>query len=240
MKPLKFFTFLITVLTINNAVAKLDINEADRQIFAMINKEAGVDFTYGIYGEEVSWGDLISKVRTGAVQATGSATITDERKKWAKFTIPYNYEEEVVYTGKKLPRFSSVKEVTDYITNNKVRVGILANAVHAVKELNTFMKDPKNAPKLVFGESDAALARMLQDQKVDMIFGIRLSLHQTFIASDNNFVENRINANTPVAFILTKYGDDAVSDEDVAKLNDAITKFKANGSIQKIIDKVFE
>lgn len=240
MKPLKIFSLLIAVFTMHNATAKLDIAEADRQIFAIVNKKAGTDLKYGIYGEEVSWGDLISKVRTGAVQATGSATITDERKKWANFTIPYNYEEEVIYTGKNLPKFSSVKEATDYIVKNKVRVGILANAVHADKALNAFMKDPKNTPKLVLGESDAALARMLKDQKVDMIFAVRLSLHQTFIASDKDFVESRINAKTPVAFILTKYGDHAVSDEVVAKLNNAITKLKADGSIQKIIDKVFE
>ena len=234
------YTIALVVILPLKSSAALDINVADKQVFDLISQKSGVNLKYGMYGDKVVWAELLSKVRTGELQVTGSAYITPERLKWAKFTIPYKYEEVVAFTRNNHVNFNSVDELINYIKSNNIKVGIMSQSSHADPKLNEYIDDSKNRMKFVAADQDVDLVRLIKANEVSIILAARPFLYKTSIVSDNEFKEHRINAETPVAFIVTRYGKNAVSEEDLNKLNGAIEAFRKNGAIQKIIDRVYQ
>lgn len=228
------------------AAKPLDWAKFDTKAFMKIQKEAGTSLDYLARDEAMKWGNMLKQIREGEYDATGSATITAERKTWAKFTIGYRMEEEVAFMNNALARKISadldkpltaelrVSEFIAYIKEKKLTIGVLKGARHADPVLDSFVKDPANAQYIVEAPSDWDHINLMLNGKVDLISMDRVKANGLTYdkGQSDKFREYRISAKTPVSYIVNM----KVSDKIIDKLNAAINKMNLSGELDKMAE----
>ena len=248
MKIQKILLLISAVILSVSAQAEkpLDWAKFDTKAFIVLQKEAGTRLNYLARDEAMKWSNMLKQVREGEYDATGSATITAERRMWAKFSSGYRMEEEVAFMSNKLAKQLSVDlgkpltaelrtaEFINYIKENKLKVGVLKDARHANSVLDAFVKDPANADYIVAAASDWDHVNLLLNGKVDLISMDRVKANGLVYAKgqSDKFREYRISAKTPVSYIINRN----VSDATIDKLNAAITRLTLDGTLSKMAE----
>jgi polar amino acid transport system substrate-binding protein len=186
---------------------------------------------------QVSWKEFLEDIRTGKRQIAPFATQTPEREKWGYFSIPYRWEEDVLYI-KSGSTFSFKKnDVEDFITQMKktgFRLGVMDGFFYPSEALNKFINDPANAHQIIKVKFDIDNINNLLLDKIDGFLTDRL-VGATLIwrsGERKKFEEHLLNLKVPICFLMSKA---SVTPDIIEKINDAITKIKKSGEHAKIM-----
>lgn len=231
----KLIGLIICLFTGSVFASRGHLSEFDRTIFQDIAKRAGISLKYESYSSNASWQKLLNDVKSGDFQVTGSATVIEHRKSWAKFTKPYRTEEVVVFLPKNVDaEFKSDLDFINYVKANPgIRVGVIEGWVQPTKALNDFVNDPANKDIFIKKSSDAKVGNLLVYGKVDCVLLERACRHDNPVEYYPEYKGVRIGAITPISFIMTKNGANSVSDADVAKINLVIDQMQNSGELTK-------
>lgn len=237
MNYLRNFT-LGAIMTFALNVSAISLAEVDKEIFDAISAKSGVKLHYAKYDPDTSWNEMLHKIRTGEIQATGGATITEERKLWAKFTDAYRAAEEVVFVKADNPmQVTNAEEFVKYVKAHNLKVGVIKAMAHSSATLQNFTDDSANKARITEAIDHDSLVKLLSSGAVDAILIEHEIASGTSLVSNSRVKELHIFTPVQLGFIMTKEGKNAVSDEQVQKLNTAIATLKKDGTIKAILAK---
>jgi polar amino acid transport system substrate-binding protein len=197
----------------------LDI-QLSREIMAAMHKK--------IMHHYVSWKQQLLNIRDGTQDIAMGATYTDERAKYAWFSVPYRFEENSLFVKRhRLSefRFGSVKEMLQAFTEKKHRVGVIDGFIYADPRINEWIADPRHQSQIVRVPDDTYNIENLLTDHIDCFLADRIS-GATVILQGNygqEVTEVALNIRTPIHFMLSKK---TISPQFVAALNQSITTFQ--------------
>lgn len=185
--------------------------------------------------EKIPWQQLLEAIKSGTRQIAPFATKTPEREQWAYFSIPYRWEENVLYVkrGSDL-KFNSISDLLKEFERRKFRLGVMDGFVYADPAINDYIANPKNAPHIVRVKFDNDNLMNLGQEKIDGFFTDRLS-GATLIwrSGDRQLVEEHVlGIHTPIHFIMSKK---STTPEMVEKINGSLKTMRENGTHSRIM-----
>ncbi|WP_032112318.1 TRIC cation channel family protein [Candidatus Paracaedibacter symbiosus] len=186
---------------------------------------------------EIPWKEFLVDIEKGSRQIGPFATETSEREKWAYFSLPYRWEENVLFVRHDSPFTFKREDVADMLAQIKAsnfRLGVMDGFVYASPLINDFIADPTNADHIVRVKFEPDNLKNLLDGKIDGYLTDRIvGATMVWRAGKSKLVEERyLGISTPIHFILSKT---SVQPQVLKNINNAITDMKKNGELSKIV-----
>lgn len=211
------------------------ITGMDIDIARALASELGIDIKL----EEVSWKDHQSDISNGKRDVAFGATYTDQRAKFANFSVPYRFEENSLFTkrkGGKVLEYENIQEFLAQIRLINYRLGVSKGFVYADPKINDFINDEVNSDIIFVADTDAdSLASLLKGEidgfLSDRIVGAALVINSQV---DNKIKEERLGLKTPIHFMFSKK---TVPVEIVDQFNDKIKRFVMSSEYKEIVKK---
>lgn len=126
----------------------------------------GMDVKY----EEVEWKQHQLDLEEGVRDIAAGATYTDDRAKYAYFSIPYRFEENSLFTlqnPKKALKFSNIKEFLAQMRLQNYKLGVIKGFTYAAPEINAFIADQANDDIIIFSENTTSNLQALIHGSID-------------------------------------------------------------------------
>lgn len=203
----------------------------DIRMIEAVLKNAGYNASFDL----VPWKSFLADIKSGKRQIAPFATKTPEREKWGYFTVPYRFEENVLYVrqGTTLD-FQSIPDLLKIIKDKNFKIGIMDGFVYADSFINDFIHAPKNAENIVKVKYDADNLANLVNGKIDGFFTDRLAgATMVWRSGDRQKVEERVlGVHTPIHFIMSKQ---STTPKMVEAINNTIKKMRSDGEHSRIM-----
>lgn len=187
--------------------------------------------------QEVAWSQHQLDLEKGDRDIASGATYSEDRAKYAYFSIPYRFEEDSLFTsrdGAKKLNFANIKEFLAQIRLQNYRLGVVNGFMYASNEINDFIKDDTNRDIIVKYPEDLYSLKALINGDIDgfiadRVVGASIVLNN---ALDKKVEEIPLNIKTPIHLMFSKK---TVPIEIVEKFNSAITKFVDSDEYKRIV-----
>jgi polar amino acid transport system substrate-binding protein len=212
-------------LTPGNKVSGLDI-----EIIQALADEADCELTF----EQDDWMTLLSKVEAGTVDLVAGASITEKRKSYALFSIPYRTESFVLYVrAGEADRFAgSLKEI---LASGK-KVGVTTDYIYG-DEVSDLQDSEQYSKQFVNSAVGEANYYNLLQHTVDVIiedpFVGAYNLKRKGISDQIEQLPITIHSGDVHIMFSIKSVDHSI----VERFNQAINTIKSNGIYQKILKR---
>ncbi len=198
-----------------------DYEGIDVEIAQAIAKELGMELQI----EDVEFGSIIGGVQSGKFDmGMAGITVTDERKESVNFSDSYatGIQSVIVKEG------SSIQSVDDITSSNKI--GVQQDTTGDI-----YASDPDDGygeDAVVRYNKGADAVQALLSDKVDCVI-IDNEPAKSFVASNSGLkILDTAYAEEDYAICVGKKNTELLN-----QINDALDKLKADGTIQKIVDK---
>lgn len=185
--------------------------------------------------KKIPWQQLLEDIKSGTRQIAPFATKTPQREEWAYFSVPYRWEENVLYVKKGSDlHFDSIGDLLREFERSQFRLGVMDGFVYADQAINDYIADPKNAQRIVRVKFDNENLMNLEQGKIDGFFTDRLSgATMIWRLGDRQLVEERVlGIHTPIHFIMSKK---STTPEMVEKINESLKTMRKNGTHSRIM-----
>lgn len=205
----------------------------DFQLAKEISNEVGVKIKY----DAIDWDQLLEDIEVGKKDIALGAIYSDERAKYAYFSVPYRYEEDSLFANKDKIKDLEGKSLSDlfvYFKKNKFKLGVINKFIYSDPLINKYITDPQNQDLIVRTENDYENIDLLLNKEIDGFIEDRIVGATSIWRMDagKNIVEHRLNVATPIHIIFSKK---SVSEEVVNRYNEAIEKLINTEKYQKIV-----
>jgi len=210
----------------DNKVKGLDI-----ELMEMIARETNCEITY-LRG---NWKALLEGIRNGDVDFLTGASITEKRKKYAKFSVGYRTESFRLFI-----RSGELEKYPGYnmraLIDDGFRLGITMDYIYN-DEVNSLQDDPVYAEKIVAVSTGLINFAKLLDSEIDgfledPVVG-RSSIRRNGL--ENEIELHPYTINTGDVHII--FSRASVEDEIIDKFNRALTSITADGRHQRLMNK---
>jgi polar amino acid transport system substrate-binding protein len=189
--------------------------------------------------EQVKWDQHLDDIKKGNRDIAPGSTFTAQRAQFARFTIPYRFEENSLFVSKRVYKslyFKDIKEFLAQIRAINFRIGILSGSVFGDDHVNQFMNDPQNNDIIFRSDDDITNLRALIRSDIDGFITDRL-VGASLLT--NNKVgslvhEIPLGIKTPISFMMSKK---SVPENMVDDVNRAINEVRTNGEYSQISKK---
>lgn len=187
--------------------------------------------------QEVSWSQHQLDLEKGDRDIASGATYTDDRAKYAYFSIPYRFEEDSLFalrnSNKKL-NFANIKEFLAQVRLQNYRLGVVDGFMYASKEINDFIKDDTNRDIIIKYPEDLHSLKAIVNGEIDGFIADRVVGSSIIFnnALDKKVEEIPLNIKTPIHLMFSKK---TVPIEVVERFNSAITKFVDSDEYKRIV-----
>ncbi|RYE05986.1 MAG: transporter substrate-binding domain-containing protein [Rickettsiaceae bacterium] len=205
----------------------------DIELIKAIVARAGVAIKY----DQVSWYQHQLDLRSGAKDIAAGATFTEQRAKFAYFSIPYRFEENALFILKDSEnnlQFKNIAELLVQIRLRNFRLGTINGSIYSDERINEFINDQENKDIIFKYEDDLSSLQALVNKEIDgfiadKIVGAAAVLEQ--FASDK-ITEIELGIKTPIHLIFSKK---TVPINLVANFNQEIKIFLQSNEYKQII-----
>ena len=206
----------------------------DMEFVAGVAKHAGCT----VDAQELTWARIIEGIKNGTIDMTGGASLTEERKEFARFSDAYRKEKMTLFIRKGEGDKFKLSTLEDVLALG-MRIGVTADYEYG--DLYAKLMEKPEFKALVDTSASAEisvkklLANRIDGYMDDELVGIA--------AAKKNNAMDKIEAN-PVEVtasdihILTS--KKSVSEEMLAKINQAIKDYVASAEYQALLDKYFK
>jgi polar amino acid transport system substrate-binding protein len=189
--------------------------------------------------QEVSWKQHQIDIEDGKRDIAFGATYTQERAKFAYFSLPYRFEDNSLFSKKdsdKQLEFNNVEEFLPAVRNQDYRLGVTEGYVYANSAINDFINDPKNKDIIFYSKDDLGNIDALLKGKIDGFLADRISCAALVIDKNlgDKLDEQRLNIKIPVHMMFSKK---TVTPEIVEQFNIAIKEFVASDEYKAVVKK---
>ncbi len=165
------------------------------------------------------------------------ATYSDERAKYAYFSVPYRFEENSLFLKRgdegRL-NVSSVEEFLADVSQKSFKLAVVDGFVYAHPAINDWVRDPKNQPLIYFTQNDLGSLDALLDGKVDGFLADRISGATNIWRMGKGDLVNEVSLNikTPIHLMFSKK---SISEDTVALINEKIVEIKESDEYSQIV-----
>lgn len=205
----------------------------DVELVKIIAAKVGVEIKY----EEVSWAKHQSDLKEGKREVAAGATYTDERAKFAYFSLPYRFEENSLFVLKDLEKNLDFRNIAEYLAQLRLqnfRIGVIKGFIYGHPQINEFINDPVNNDIVFKYENDteslqALLRGEVEGFMADRIVGAAAVLNKL---AAGKVQEIKLDVKTPIHLMFSKQ---SVSLELVDRFNQEIKKIVASPEYKKVV-----
>lgn len=197
----------------------------------------GMDVKY----EEVPWKQHQLDLKAGTRDIAAGATYTDDRAKYAYFSIPYRYEENSLFTlqkPKKELNFSNIKEFLAQMRLQNYKLGIIKGFTYASPEINAFISDQANEDIIISSENTTSNLQALIRGSIDGFLADRvvgaaaILTNQLTNRADPIVMEVPLHIKTSIHLMFSKK---TISIDVVEKFNTLIANFVETDRYKTIV-----
>ncbi|MES2215446.1 MAG: transporter substrate-binding domain-containing protein [Pseudomonadota bacterium] len=191
----------------------------------------------GILQKKINWDDNLKGLETGALDLAYGALYSDERAKYAYYSIPYRFEVNSLFTlrdAKKNLSFANIQEFLAQIRLQDYRLGVVNGFVYASSDINNFIKDPANKDIVISFPDDISSFQALMRGGIDGFITDRV-VGAAIIMSNrasNKAKEIPLHIQSPSHLMLSKK---TVSVDIVEKINSIIANLLPSNEYQRIV-----
>lgn len=205
----------------------------DVEIIKAISAKIGIEANYSY----ISWAEHQQKLKTGEMDLAGGATFTEERSKFAYFSVPYRFEQNSLFISKNTNKSLNFKNIPEFLAQVRLqnfRLGIVNGYVFADSRINEFIQDPNNKDIIFVRQNDTECLNELLSENIDGWISDRLiGANVIFEKSvEDKVVETLLNAQVPIHLMFSKK---SVPIELVDNFNQNIKEFVRSSEYKNII-----
>lgn len=187
--------------------------------------------------EEVGWKQHQQDIEKGTRDIAFGATYTEERAKYAHFSVPYRFEENSLFTrrkGGKALEFDNIREFLAQVRLLNYRLGVTNGFIYADSRINDFIQDNINSDIIFKSSNDAENITALLKGDIDGFLSDRIVGASLVISNkvENKITEQRLGIKTPIHFMFSK---NTVPMELVDRFNDVIKTFVMGTEYKEIV-----
>lgn len=205
----------------------------DIELLKAIAAKVGVGIKYS----EVPWDVHQADLKVGKRDIASGATYSEERAKFAHFSVPYRFEENSLFVLKnsdKKINFSSIPEYIAQLRLQNFRLGVIKGFIYSDPQINEFIKDEENSDIIFKYDNDTESLQALLDDKIDGFMSDRIT---GAAVSFNALVSYKINEiplkiKTPIHLMFSKK---TIPLDLVDKFNNEIKKLITSQEYKKIV-----
>lgn len=213
-------------LDVDNIVRGLDV-----EVVSAVTKDmnCSVEFVQG------TWVTLLEKLRSGNVDMLLGASKTQEREKFAFFSVPYRTEEFTLYIRLDDPKREAYKDIEAFIEHGS-KIGVVSDYYYG-PGITAMLDNEDTAKHFVFGiMGELNIARLL-DMDIDGF------LEDSFVGA--SLIRRKALGEYIVAHDFTVHTGDiyvmfsraSFDDQKLATFNQAMEAFKASSAYNEIVFK---
>ena len=186
---------------------------------------------------ELPWKRHLNNVKQGRTDLAASASKTPEREEYAFFSEPYRTESAVMYVRKEdadMYRFNSLKEIIG--TDFKLAV---TRGYYYGEEFESLKDDPEFKTNIREVNDNQFAQRQLMKKRVDGF--LEDPVAATVELREENLLE-KVSVYMPIYSdnIYVMFSKKSTKPEMVIEFNRSLAELKANGVIDKIMDRYLE
>ncbi len=186
---------------------------------------------------QMSWDESLNDLKNGDKDMVGGATFTDERAKYALFSVPYRYEQISLfslYKSFKQLDFHNLKEFFAQMRLLNFRLGVTRGYVYGEQYVTDFFTNEKNNDIIIPYDSDVALLNALLRGEIDGFIADRvLGLAIILNNNANDLVkETSLGIQMPIHLMFSQK---TVSLEVLNCFNQAIEQFIGTDDYKKMV-----
>ena len=189
--------------------------------------------------EEVSWKQHQLDLANGARDVAFGATYTEERAKFANFSVPYRFEENSLFTKKKGGKVLEYDDISEFLAQVRLinyRLGVTNGFIYADPKINDFIQDDINSDIIFKASNDAESIAALLKGEIDGFLADRIVGAALVISNqvEHKVAEERLGIKTPIHFMFSKK---TVPIELVDRFNDSIKTFVMSTNYKETVKK---
>lgn len=211
----------------NNQLVGIDI-DLSRKIFESIGAEVKFD--------KINWSKSLELIKEEDLDFLISATHTQQREKYAFFSLPYRHESLSIILLKN-PRiiinFRTPQGLITSIRNKNFRIGTVNSYAYPEIVVNNFIKQTAK----IKADSSQELVQAMYDNKIDGFITDTNEARAIVRNSNSRLSDLRTGMRTPIRLMLSKKKFD---NEDVKKINSIIRSLLKSKFYQKIIRQYYD
>ena len=201
----------------------------DPDILRAIEKVSGCDIEF----HETPWKRNLRALETGKLDVALAASITEERDKYAKWTISYLPYSSILWTGSDdNVNYGSLEDYLDSGNN----LGIIRGFSYG-ETTDAILENAAYSDQIQENKSAKLNLRMIAADRIDGTLGNQFTMGY-FAKREGLFDAVRatdvVVQSEPIYFM---FSEKSTSDATIEKFDEAIRTLKADGTIQKIVDK---
>ena len=187
--------------------------------------------------EEVSWKQHQLDLEKGVRDIAFGATYTEERAKFANFSVPYRFEENSLFTQKKGGKRLEFDDVPEFLAQIRLvnyRLGVTNGFIYADSRINDFIQDDINSDIIFKVSSDADSLASLLKGEIDGFLSDRIVGADLVISNkaEHKVSEEHLGIKTPIHFMFSKK---TVPIELVDKFNESIKTYVMSSDYKETV-----
>lgn len=205
----------------------------DVEIVRALSDRVGVevDYTY------VDWAQHQLNLKSGTLDFAASSTFTEERAKFAYFTIPYRFEQDSMFMQKRSSKILSFKNIQEFLAQIRLQnfqLVVQNGFIFADPQINHFIKDPANKDIITFKSTNIECITSLLTGNVDGWMGSRIVGASLIFdkSAEDRLTEVPLNIKAPMHLMFSKK---SVPIELVDHFNQEIRNFVRSSEYKNII-----
>lgn len=210
------------------AVTGLDI-----ELINTLSKKIGINLEY----KEIEWDTTLMNIQNGVADVTSGATYTEERAKYANFSLPYRFEEISLFS-----QYSSIKQLNFHNTSEflaqlrllNFRLGISLGAVYGDPQITAFLNNQNNNDIIIKFANDLDSFSALIRNEIDGFICDRI-VGVSAVLSNNESVkvkETPLGIKVPIHLMFSKK---TVSLDLINHFNNTINEFIRSDDYKQIV-----
>lgn len=206
----------------------------DIDLSKRIAKRAGIDISF----VEIDWDTHQQQLADGVRDIAAGATYTEERAKFAYFSLPYRFEENSLFvrqdTDKDLT-FDTVSEFLAQIRLQHFALGVTKGFAYADQQINIFISDDSNEDIIHPFNNDSEALDALMQGEIDGFIADRVVGAALILQRKEELVsikEVQLSVKTPIHLMFSKK---TVPLGVVDKINSQIRQFKPTNEYKDIV-----
>lgn len=182
-----------------------ELTGMDVQILKSIAAKIGAQIKY----DEVSWSQHQLDLQNGKRDIASGATYTNERTKFAYFSVPYRFEEDSLFVLKSSPKNLSFKNISEYLAQIRLQnfhLGVIDGFIYGDVQINEFIAEEANKDIIFKYKNDTESLEALMRGEIDGFMADRI-VGATVIfdkVADNQVKEVQLNVKTPIHLMFSK------------------------------------
>lgn len=206
----------------------------DNDLTRLIVENSGCKLTF----HQRPWARSLKEIAHGIIDFTAAASLTEEREKYAHYSISYRDETMILLVAKGLSNKYPLKSLTD-IVKYDFKLGV-TRGVYYGEEYETIKSQPQINKHLYTSTGYYRNFEKLLNGQIHGILGDKFSL--MYMAKEkgalNKLEIHPLHINSDKVYLM--FSKKTVSTDTIDKINNSIKEVKNNGKYDNIIRRYLE